>query len=52
MVEFIHAYNSGQIKAALALLDDHIQGNDCDYQAVNVVSFSGREAAAECRPER
>ncbi len=51
-MDFIHALNDGQLQDALALLDDKVIGNDCDYQAVNVITFGGKSGAEEWLRQR
>lgn len=51
-MEFIRAYNTGQLEEALALLDEHAGVSDCDYQAVKVILFRGKSQAAEWLRQR
>jgi len=44
--EFIQAYNSGQLQAALALLAKKVGVSDCDYQNIKVVTFQGKSQVA------
>lgn len=41
-MNFIHAYNNGQLDEALALLADNVGTSDCDYRNVRVVTFQGK----------
>lgn len=51
-IEFIQAYNTGQLQAALALLAENAGVSDCDYQNIKVVTFQGRSQAAEWLQQR
>ncbi len=51
-MEFIRAYNAGQFDASLALLDEQVIGNDCDYGSAKVISFQGKSEAAEWLRQR
>lgn len=51
-MDFIRAYNEGQLDQALAFLSDDIIGSDCDYQNVKVISFRGKSEAAEWLRDR
>jgi hypothetical protein len=46
-MEFIRAYNAGQLDGALALLDERVVGSDCDYLKVSAILFDGKSEAAE-----
>jgi hypothetical protein len=52
LMEFLHAYNAGQLDAALALLDNTIVTSDCDYEQVGAVAASGKRDAARWLQER
>src|SRR5260370_41489015 len=41
-MNFIHAYNHGQLDEVLALLSDKVGVSDCDYQTIKVVTFQGK----------
>ena len=45
-IEFIQAYNTGQLQAALALLAENVGVGDCDYQNIRVVTFQGKSQVA------
>jgi len=51
-IEFIRAYNTGQLQAALALLDKNVGISDCDYKNIKVVTFQGKSQAAEWLRQR
>lgn len=46
ILAFFDAYDAGQFDAALALLDDHVQIGDCDFQANEPTEFHGKENVA------
>jgi len=46
-MNFIHAYNHGQLDQALALLSDNVGVSDCDYQTIKVVTFQGKSQVKE-----
>lgn len=45
-IEFIQAYNIGQLQAALTLLAENVGVSDCDYQNIKVVTFQGKSQVA------
>lgn len=46
-MNFIRAYNNGQLDGALALLSDRVGVSDCDYQTIKVVTFQGKSQVKE-----
>ena len=52
VIAFIHAYNAGDLAAALALLDDRMSASDCDYQRVRPIGFMGKRAVADWLRQR
>lgn len=46
-MNFIHAYNNGQLDEALALLAENVSVSDCDYQRVKVITFQDKPQATE-----
>jgi hypothetical protein len=51
-MNFIRAYNAGQLDEALGLLSEHVVGSDCDYRNGAEVQFRGRSKAADWYGER
>jgi hypothetical protein len=51
-MEFVRAFNAGQLDAALALMDEQVGGSDCDFANVKIVMFRGKTEVAEWLRER
>ncbi len=51
-MEFIRAFNAGNLEEALALLDEKVVGSDCDYESVKALHFNGTSGAAEWLHQR
>lgn len=51
-IEFIRAYNAGQLQTALAFLDENVGVSDCDYQNIKVITFRGKSQVAKWLQQR
>jgi len=52
VLAFILAYNTGDLDAAVALLDDGVGVSDCDYQRVRPIGFMGKAAVTDWLRQR
>lgn len=52
VIAFIHAYNAGDLDAAIDLLDDQVGVSDCDYQRVRPIAFTGKAAVTDWLRQR
>jgi hypothetical protein len=51
-IEFIRAYNAGQLQSELALLAEDMSVSDCDYENIKVITFQGKSQVAEWLQQR
>ncbi len=51
-MEFIRAYNAGQLQTVLALLAEDVGVSDCDYQNIKVITFQGKSQVTEWLQQR
>ncbi len=51
-MEFMSAYNAGQLDEALGLMDDKVVGSDCDFKGVRVITFDDKSGAREWLNQR
>lgn len=52
ILRFFDAFNSGQVDAALELLDETVRVSDCDFDHVQDVEFEGKAQVAEWLGQR
>src|SRR5436309_1809221 len=52
IISFIRAYNGGDVNGALALVDERIGGNDCDYATGATISFGSKGSMGDWLRQR